>query len=52
MRITWVLEPARDGTLVTVRCDDVPSGIRAEDHQAGLTSTLDNLAAFVEESGE
>ena len=48
MRITWVLEPGQDGTLVTVSCVDIPSGIRPEDHQAGLTSTLNNLAAFVE----
>jgi uncharacterized protein YndB with AHSA1/START domain len=48
MRIVWALESQRDGTLVTVRCGDVPPGIRPEDHQAGLTSTLNNLAAFVE----
>jgi uncharacterized protein YndB with AHSA1/START domain len=48
MRITWALEPGPDGTRVTVRCEDVPAGIRPEDHQAGLTSTLNNLAAFVE----
>lgn len=48
MRMTWLLEPAQNGTLVTVRCEDVPVGIRAEDHQAGLQSTLDNLAAFAE----
>jgi uncharacterized protein YndB with AHSA1/START domain len=48
MRITWTLESARNGTLVTVRCEDVPTGIRPEDHQAGLTSTLGNLAAYVE----
>jgi uncharacterized protein YndB with AHSA1/START domain len=48
MRITWALEPGPDGTLVTVRCEDVPAGIQPEDHQAGLTSTLNNLAAFVE----
>lgn len=48
MRITWTLESGRDGTLVTVRCEDVPSGIRPEDHEVGLTSTLSNLAAFVE----
>jgi len=46
MRISWILEPAENGTLVTVRCEDVPAGIRAEDHQAGLTSTLSNLAKF------
>jgi uncharacterized protein YndB with AHSA1/START domain len=48
MRIVWVLEASPGGTLVTVRCEDVPSGITPEDHQAGLTSTLENLAAFVE----
>ena len=48
MRITWILESAQNGTLVTVRCEDVPAGIRPEDHQAGLRSTLDNLAAFAE----
>jgi uncharacterized protein YndB with AHSA1/START domain len=48
MRITWALESGQDGTLVTVRCEDVPAGIRPEDHRAGLTSTLNNLAAFVE----
>jgi uncharacterized protein YndB with AHSA1/START domain len=52
MRITWTLVSAQDGTLVTIRCEDVPAGIRPEDHQAGLTSTLDNLAAFVEKGTE
>jgi uncharacterized protein YndB with AHSA1/START domain len=48
MRIIWTLEPGQHGTLVTVRCEDVPPGIRPVDHQAGLTSTLNNLAAYVE----
>ena len=48
MRIAWVLEPVAGGTLVTVRCENVPPGIRPEDHQAGLMSTLDNLAEFTE----
>jgi uncharacterized protein YndB with AHSA1/START domain len=48
MRMTWILASARSGTLVTVRCEDVPTGIRPQDHQAGLKSTLDNLAAFAE----
>jgi hypothetical protein len=33
---------------VTVRCENVPAGIQADDHQAGLKSTLSNLAAFAE----
>jgi uncharacterized protein YndB with AHSA1/START domain len=46
MRITWIFEPAPGGTCVTVRCENVPPGISAEDHAAGLASSLDNLAAF------
>lgn len=48
MRITWTLEAAQGGTLVTVRCEDVPAGVRQEDHEVGLQSTLSNLAAFAE----
>jgi hypothetical protein len=29
--------------------EDVPDGISAEDHAAGLTSSLTNLAAYVEQ---
>ena len=36
------------GTKVTIRCENVPSGIRQSDHQTGMTSTLNNLAAFTE----
>jgi uncharacterized protein YndB with AHSA1/START domain len=49
MRMTWTFEPSGSGTLVTVRAGDVPSGIRPEDHEAGLNSTLDNLAAFLDD---
>jgi uncharacterized protein YndB with AHSA1/START domain len=48
MMMTWVLEPAKGGTLVEVRAENVPEGIRPEDHQAGLESSLSNLARFVE----
>jgi uncharacterized protein YndB with AHSA1/START domain len=47
MRMTWTLEPVNEGTLVTVRAEDVPAGIRREEHEAGMKVTLDNLAAFV-----
>lgn len=50
MRIAWILEPVQTGTMVIVRCENVPEGIEAEDHQAGLESTLGNLAAFAEGS--
>jgi uncharacterized protein YndB with AHSA1/START domain len=48
MRMTWSFDPAVEGTRVTVTVDDVPNGIRKADHDEGLRSSLDNLAAFVE----
>jgi uncharacterized protein YndB with AHSA1/START domain len=48
MRVTWSLDPVEQGTLVSVRCEDIPAGISADDHKAGLESTLRNLSAFVE----
>ena len=48
MRMTWTFEPSEAGTRVTVRAENVPEGIRPEDHQAGLDSSLANLARFTE----
>lgn len=48
MSITWSLAAMPGGTEVTVICENVPHGIRKEDHDAGLRSTLENLAAFAE----
>ena len=48
MIMTWSLEPCSEGTSVTVTAADVPAGICAEDHEAGLASSLENLARFVE----
>jgi|SRR5690606_19243064 len=48
MTMTWSLSSAGGGTDVRVTASDVPVGISAEDHQAGIRSTLENLAAFVE----
>ena len=48
MRMTWAVTPADGGALVTFTADDVPSGISAEDHAAGLASSLANLARYVE----
>ena len=48
MRMTWTFEPSDGGTCVTVCAENVPVGIRPEDHQAGLDSTLANLARFIE----
>ena len=48
MTMTWEVTAADTGTRVDIVADDVPDGISAEDHAAGLTSSLANLAAYVE----
>ena len=48
MTITWELSAVNAGTRVDIRAQDVPAGISAEDHAAGLASSLDNLAAHLE----
>ena len=47
MTMTWSLRPEGDDTQVTITCTGVPEGIKAEDHEAGMNSSLDNLAAFL-----
>lgn len=50
---TWFLESVLEGTKVTIICENVPEGIGKEDHDAGLNSTLENLASFTEkQAGE
>ncbi|MET8575595.1 SRPBCC family protein [Streptomyces sp. NPDC005012] len=51
MTMTWHLAPAGDGTEVTVTATDVPSGIDQEVHEAGIASSLSNLASYVEAAG-
>lgn len=48
MMMAWSFEPVSKGTLVTIVATNVPSGISKADHDAGLRSSLDQLAAFVE----
>lgn len=48
MTMTWEVTEVDDGSRVEFRADDVPDGISAEDHAAGLTSSLAKLAAYVE----
>lgn len=48
MTMTWTLADDPGGTRVEIRADDVPSGISAEDHTAGMASSLANLAEHVE----
>ena len=38
---------ADGGTRVDMRADDVPPGISAKDHEAGMNSSLDNLEAYL-----
>lgn len=48
MTMSWSFEPAKGGTRVAIECDNVPQGITRRDHEAGLKSSLANLAGFVE----
>lgn len=48
MTMTWEVSAAGNGSRVTFRADDVPAGISAEDHAAGLKSSLEHLAAYTE----
>lgn len=48
MTMAWQFVGVRDGTEVTIHCENVPAGISKQDHDVGLRSTLENLAHFVE----
>lgn len=48
MQMEWVLRGSRDGTEVSVEARNVPRGVHARDHAVGLTSSLANLAAYLE----
>ena len=48
MTMTWAVAAVDGGTCVDITADDVPDGIAAEDHEAGLASSLANLANYVE----
>jgi uncharacterized protein YndB with AHSA1/START domain len=49
MIMTWEVTAVDAGTRVDIRADDVPAGISAEDHAAGLASSLSNLASYLEQ---
>jgi uncharacterized protein YndB with AHSA1/START domain len=49
MTMTWEVAAVDAGTRVDIRADDVPAGISAEDHAAGLASSLANLANYLEQ---
>jgi len=49
MIMSWEVTAADGGTRVNIVAKDVPDGISAEDHAAGLGSSLTKLAAYVEQ---
>ena len=49
MIMNWEVSAVDAGTRVSIVAEDVPDGISAEDHAAGLASSLVNLAAYVEQ---
>lgn len=49
MTMIWEVTAVEAGTRVDIVAEDVPDGISAEDHAAGLASSLTNLAAYVEQ---
>lgn len=51
MTMVWEVTAVDAGTRVDIRAEDVPAGISAEDHAAGLASSLDNLEAYVTAAG-
>jgi uncharacterized protein YndB with AHSA1/START domain len=48
MTMTWELTNLDGGTRVEITAENVPDGIDANDHAAGLASSLANLAAYLE----
>lgn len=48
MRMEWRVRSVAEGTEVELTARDVPEGVRARDHAQGLTSSLANLAAYLE----
>jgi uncharacterized protein YndB with AHSA1/START domain len=51
MTMTWTVSRVDEGTRVEITAVDVPDGISAEDHMVGMSSSLENLAAYVEARG-
>jgi Activator of Hsp90 ATPase homolog 1-like protein len=48
MTMTWEVTEVGGGTRVDIIADNVPDGIDADDHAAGLASSLANLARYLE----
>lgn len=48
MTMTWAVTPAEGGSRVDITADNVPDGVSAEDHAAGMSSSLAQLAEHLE----
>ncbi len=48
MTMEWRLRADGEGTTVEFEARNIPYGIRARDHDEGLTSSLANLASYLE----
>ena len=48
MTMTWEVEQVGDDTCVRITAEEVPDGISAEDHAEGLSSSLSNLARYLD----
>jgi uncharacterized protein YndB with AHSA1/START domain len=48
MTMTWQVTAVDGGTRVDIVAEDVPDGISAQDHAAGLASSLTKLAAYLQ----
>ncbi len=48
MVMSWTITPGPDGTDVAIAAEHVPAGIGSRDHEAGMASSLANLARCVE----
>ena len=50
MTMAWSVREVAGGTEVEIVADDVPDGITAEDHAAGMGSSLRHLARYVQDA--
>jgi hypothetical protein len=51
MTMKWELTEVDGGTRVEITAGNVPDGIAAAEHAAGMASSLENLATYLEETG-
>ena len=49
MTMTWEITAIEAGTRVGITAENVPDGISADDHAAGLASSLTKLATYLEQ---